>query len=134
VLNLWLPSAVGPDGTLRSWPAACRTGDHVTLRADEAALLTLTTCADDLYGTSQYEPKPVAVIADPADPQHPPRTYGWPDRPPEAAAIRHRPSVSLSADAVTHVDAWAARGWLGDDRPAVTRALVLRLYEQTRGT
>jgi hypothetical protein len=94
----------------------------------------LTTCADDLYGTSQYEPKPVAVIADAADPGRPPRVHGWPDHPPGAAVVRHRPSVSLPADAVAHVDAWAARGWLGDDRPSVTRALVLRLYEQTRQT
>ena len=64
VLNLWLPSAVQPDGRLVSWPAACRAGDAVALRADEAALVTLTTCPDDLYGTSQYEPKPVRVTVE----------------------------------------------------------------------
>ena len=39
VLNLWLPSAVRPDGLLVSWPAACRTGDAVALRAGDAALV-----------------------------------------------------------------------------------------------
>jgi hypothetical protein len=130
VLNLWLPSAVDPDGALRSWPARCRAGDRVTLRADDdALLLTLTTCPDDLYGTSQYEPKPVAVIADPADPARPPRVHGWPTAAPPSAMARHRLSVSLSADDTEHVDGWARRGWLGDDRPSVTRALILRLYE-----
>lgn len=129
VLNLWLPSAVDPDGTLRSWPARCRTGDQVTLRADEDAVLTLTTCPDDLYGTSQYEPKPVAVIADPADDARPPRVHSWPATAPAAAVARHRVQVSLSVDGVAHVDGWARRGWLGDDRPSVTRALMLRLYE-----
>lgn len=129
VLNLWLPSAVDPDGMLRSWPARCRVGDRVTLRADESALLTLTTCPDDLYGTSQYEPKPVAVIVDPADAARPPRVHGWPATPPAAAIARHRLPVSLSTNDIDHVDAWVRRGWLGDDRSAVTRALLLRLYE-----
>jgi uncharacterized protein YcgI (DUF1989 family) len=131
VLNLWLPSAVDPDGMLRSWPAWCRAGDRVVLRADDDVLVTLTTCADDLYGTSQYEPKPVAVIVDPADPARPPRVHGWSTAPPPAALARHRLSVSLSADDAEHVDGWARRGWLGDDRPSVTRALLLRLYESS---
>jgi uncharacterized protein len=129
VLNLWLPSAVDPDGTLRSWPARCRAADRVALRADEDVLLTLTTCPDDLYGTSQYEPKPVAVIADPADAATPPRVHGWPAAAPAAAVARHRAHVSLSARDIEHVDRWARRGWLGDDRPSVLRALLLRLYE-----
>ncbi len=129
VLNLWLPSAVRPDGRLVSWPAACRTGDAVALRADDAALVTLTTCPDDLYGTSQYEPKPVRVTVDRPGTATVPEAFGWPTQPPPAALPRHRPAVTLSAGELEHVDAWARRGWLGDDRPSVTRALILRLYE-----
>jgi uncharacterized protein len=129
VLNLWLPSAVQPDGRLVSWPAACRAGDAVALRADDAALVTLTTCPDDLYGTSQWEPKPVRVTVDRARATTPARAFGWPRTPPAAALTHHRPAVSLSAGDLEHIDGWARRGWLGDDRPSVTRALILRLYE-----
>jgi uncharacterized protein YcgI (DUF1989 family) len=129
VLNLWLPSAVRPDGQLVSWPAACRAGDAVTLRADDAALVTLTTCPDDLYGTSQWEPKPVRVTVERAGATPPPRAFGWPRTPPAAALPHHRPAVSLSAGDLEQIDGWARRGWLGDDRPSVTRALILRLYE-----
>jgi uncharacterized protein YcgI (DUF1989 family) len=129
VLNLWLPSAVRPDGRLVSWPARCRTGDVVALRADDAALVTLTTCPDDLYGTSQYEPKPVRVTVERPGKATVPAAFGWPTEPPPAALPRHRPTVTLSAGELGHIDAWARRGWLGDDRPSVTRALILRLYE-----
>jgi uncharacterized protein YcgI (DUF1989 family) len=129
VLNLWLPSAVGPDGRLVSWPAAARAGDGVALRADDAALVTLTTCPDDLYGTSQYEPKPVRVTVQRRGTATVPQALHWPTSPPSAALPRHRPAVSLSAVDLEHIDGWARRGWLGDDRPSVTRALILRLYE-----
>jgi len=132
VLNLWLPSAVRPDGRLVSWPAACRAGDAVALRADHAALVTLTTCPDDLYGTSQYEPKPARVTVDRPAAAPVPQAFGWPSEPPSAALARHRPAVSLSAGDLEHIDGWARRGWLGDDRPSVTRALILRLYESLK--
>jgi uncharacterized protein YcgI (DUF1989 family) len=129
VLNLWLPSAVGPDGRLHSWPAACRAGDVVTVHAGDTALVTLTTCPDDLYGTSQYEPKPVRVTVERPGTATIPAAFGWPTETPAAAVPRHRPAVSLSAGELEHIDDWACRGWLGDDRPSVMRALILRLYE-----
>jgi uncharacterized protein YcgI (DUF1989 family) len=129
VLNLWLPSAVRPDGRLVSWPAACRAGDAVALRAQDTALVTLTTCPDDLYGTSQYEPKPVRVTVERPGGATVPTAFGWRSRPPATALPRHRPALSLSPGDLEHVDDWTRRGWLGDDRPTVTRALILRLYE-----
>jgi uncharacterized protein YcgI (DUF1989 family) len=129
VLNLWLPSAVRTDGGLVSWPAACRAGDIVALYAETDALVTLTTCPDDLYGTSQYEPKPVRVTVERTATMTEPRAFGWSSQPPLAARPRHRPRVALSAADLEHIDGWARRGWLGDDRPSVTRALILRLYE-----
>jgi uncharacterized protein len=129
VLNLWLPSAVRPDGRLVSWPAACRAGDVIALRADDTALVTLTTCPDDLYGTSQYEPKPVRVTVERFATATVPQAFGWPTKPPSAALPCHRPALSLSAGDLEHIDGWTRRGWLGDDRPTVTRALILRLYE-----
>lgn len=134
VLNLWLPSAVDGDGRLRSWPASCRTGDLVTMRAETDVLVSLSCCPDDLFGTSQYEPKPVRVMvtAGPGSPtaQHP--TFGWPAGPPPSALARHELAVALSARDLEHVDRWAGRGWLGRDRRAVTRALILRLHESLR--
>ena len=137
VLNLWLPSAVDGDGRLRSWPAACRTGDSVTLRADADVLVTLSCCPDDLFGTSQYEPKPVraTVTAGPAGAttaraeRH---AFGWPSGPPPSAIARHELAVELSADDLEHVDQWVEREWLGCDRRAVTRALIFRLHESLR--
>ncbi|HEX3978359.1 MAG TPA: urea carboxylase-associated family protein [Solirubrobacteraceae bacterium] len=130
VLNLWLPSAVDEDGRLRSWPAACRTGDSVTLRADADVLVTLSCCPDDLFGTSQYEPKPVRVMVTGAAGDR--LVFGWPSRPPPSAIPRHELAVELSAGDVEHVDRWAEREWLGCDRRAVTRALVFRLHESLR--
>ena len=130
VLNLWLPSAVDVDGRLRSWPAACRAGDSVTLRADVDVLVTLSCCPDDLFGTSQYEPKPVRVaVTGPAGARP---VFGWPSDPPPSAAARHRPALELSAADLAHVDRWVQRGWLGDDRGAVIRALIFRLHEWLR--
>ena len=138
VLNLWLPSAVDGDGRLRSWPAACRTGDSVTLRADADVLVTLSCCPDDLFGTSQYEPKPVrvTVTTGPAgagrgasEERH---AFGWPSGPPDSAIARRELAVELSADDLEHVDQWVEREWLGCDRRAVTRALIFRLHESLR--
>jgi len=134
VLNLWLPSAVDARGRLRSWPAACRAGDSVTLRADVDAIVTLSCCPDDLFGTSQYEPKPVkvTVTASSAVAHDAPRTFGWPAAPPSSAMARHAVTVTLGDEDLTYVDDWVARGWLGSDRPAVTRALIFRLHESLR--
>jgi uncharacterized protein len=136
LLNLWLPSAVEADGHLRFWPAACRTGDFVTLRADTDAVVTLSCCPDDLFGTSQYEPKPVRVTVLPgsrptADTS---RTFGWPPAPPASALARHEVALTLSDRDLAYVDEWVRRGWLGTERSAVVRALVFRLYESLRAT
>jgi uncharacterized protein len=133
VLNLWLPSAVDGTGRLCSWPAACRTGDRVVLRAQTDLLVSLSCCPDDLFGTSQYEPKPVAVsISGEAGATGERTTFGWPSGPPPSAIARHDLAVELSAEDLEHVDRWAERGWLGRDRRAVTRALMFRLHESLR--
>jgi uncharacterized protein YcgI (DUF1989 family) len=134
VLNLWLPSAVDPDGRLRSWPAACRTGDFVTVRADADVVVTLSCCPDDLFGTSQYEPKPVrvTVTGDPSLTSGSRVTFDWPSEPPASAICRHDLPVMLPDGDVAYVDQWAEREWLGVDRPSVTRALILRLHESLR--
>ena len=62
VLNLWLPTAVDPLGMLRWWPTWCRRGDRIDLRAERDVLVILSTCPDDLFGSSQYAPSPVRVI------------------------------------------------------------------------
>jgi uncharacterized protein len=131
VLNLWLPSAVNADGRLRSWPAACRRGDYVTLRAEADVVVTLSCCPDDLFGTSQYEPKPVRVMVI-GDPHGGRATFAWPAEAPRSAIPRHELPVTLRPEDLGYVDRWAEREWLGVDRPAVTRALILRLHESLR--
>jgi uncharacterized protein YcgI (DUF1989 family) len=142
VLNLWLPSAVdGRDGRLRSWPAACRRGDVVQLEAERDVFVVLSTCPDDLFGSSQYEPGPIRVVVSNGTseraaasrprraPELPP---GWPTAPPPSAVARHQVAVVLGDADRDHVDRIAAGGWLGTSRAAVLRALMFRLYESSR--
>jgi uncharacterized protein YcgI (DUF1989 family) len=128
VLNLWLPSAVAPDGSLRSWPAACRSGDRVALAAHEALTVTLTTCPDDLFGTSQYEPKPVRVRVA-GGPQRNLALEDWPRRAPPSSVARHPIELTLTEAAARHVGQTAALGWLGAHPAEVSRALMLGLHE-----
>jgi len=128
VLNLWLPSAVAPDGSLRSWPVACRPGDRVALVAREAVTVTLTTCPDDLFGTSQYEPKPVRVRVT-GGPQVDLAPAGWPRRAPPSSVARHSIELTLTEGAARHIGQTAARGWLGPQPAEVSRALMLGLHE-----
>jgi uncharacterized protein YcgI (DUF1989 family) len=130
VLNLWLPSAVDADGRLRSWPVACRRGDFVELEAQLDVLVTLSTCPDDLYGSSQYEPGPVRVIVA-GGPAGQPGGSFWPDRPPAAALARHQLSVSLPGAALAQVSELVAGGWLGGSPGEVVRALIFRHHEST---
>ncbi len=130
VLNLWLPSAVDAGGRLRSWPAACRTQDSITLRADADVLVSLSCCPDDLFGTSQYEPKPVRVAVCGAAGER--AASGWRSGPPPSAIACHELAVELPAGDLEHVDRWAERGWLGCDRHTVIRALIFRLHESLR--
>jgi uncharacterized protein YcgI (DUF1989 family) len=137
-LNLWLPSAVEPGGRLRFWPAACRRGDFVALRAEAPVVVTLSCCPDDLFGTSQYEPKPVRVTLIPGSlpqrPEDPPRAVGWPVAPPAAALARNDIPVSLGGSDLAYIDEWVDRGWLGTDRRSVVRALIFRLHESLRAS
>jgi uncharacterized protein YcgI (DUF1989 family) len=129
VLNLWLPSAVGEDGRLRSWPAACRRGDLVELRAEREVVVTLSTCPDDLFGSSQYEPGPVRVIVS-GTVAGEPSLVPWPGAPPASALAGNAVGVSVPAADVARLDEVVARGWLGVSRAAALRALIFRLYER----
>ena len=110
MLNLWLPSAVDDQGRLRSWPAACRRGDHVDLQADRDVVVTLSTCPDDLFGSSQYEPGPVRVIVSAGASLAPPgeptwsAAPGWPSAPPASALARNEVVVSLPDTELGEVD------------------------------
>jgi uncharacterized protein YcgI (DUF1989 family) len=136
VLNLWLPSAVDGAGRLRSWPVKCRRGDHVELRARRDVTVTLSTCPDDLFGSSQYEPGPVGVIVsgDTAGPSGTVRTPpGWPRQPPSSALARHPVAIEVSDADVVRLDQIARLGWLGGSRAATLRALIFRLHESLVG-
>lgn len=129
VLNLWLPSAVAEDGRLRSWPAACRAGDHVELVAHTDLVISLSTCPDDLYGTSQYAPKPIRVLVSGGSPGHDVRRSPWPGAPPRSAVHEAAAVVHLDGADLAHVVGVTAGGWLGDTHADVVRALILRLHE-----
>ncbi|HWD73921.1 MAG TPA: urea carboxylase-associated family protein [Solirubrobacteraceae bacterium] len=129
VLNLWLASAVDGDGRLQSWPASCRRGDYVVLEADTDVVVTLSTCPDDLFGTTQYEPGPVRVIVDDG-PSVPP--LSWPGAPPASALATNHLTVTVPPPALSQLEAIAANGWLGFTSSEVLRAVILRLYEAER--
>jgi uncharacterized protein YcgI (DUF1989 family) len=125
VLNIWLPTEIDPDGGLRSWPVACRRGDYIELRALIDVVVVTSTCPDDVFGSSQYEPGPVRVIA-----------YGGGGRcrmrePTESPPVGRGTEVIVELpDALrSHLDAVCAHGWLGYAPAAVARALLFRFVE-----
>ena len=117
-LNLWLPSEVLPDGTMRSWPVACRRGDYIELEAKTDVLVTVNPCPDDLFGSSQYEPGPVRVVL-----SSPPVIAGEPLPAP------HEVEVELPEELEPHVAEVRESGWLGFTDAAVVRALLFRWWE-----
>jgi hypothetical protein len=100
-------------------------------------VVTLSTCPDDLFGSSQYEPGPVRVIVSggTADSLTPPPERssaappGWPTTAPAAALACNEVVVSLPDTELSEVDRVVAGGWLGYGRAAVLRAMVFRLHE-----
>jgi uncharacterized protein YcgI (DUF1989 family) len=130
VLNLWLPTAVDEAGMLRWLPTWCRRGDRIDLRAEREVLLTLSTCPDDLFGASQYNPSPVRVIVRGS------RSVGSHDERvtllPHRADPRRALEIELSP-ARSHLEQILERGWLGYTPGAVARALLFRWYEALGG-
>jgi uncharacterized protein YcgI (DUF1989 family) len=130
-LNLWLPSDVLADGRLCYWPAACRIGDFVELRALRDILVVVNPCASDLFGSAQWELGPVRVIVHggppPAAPAGPEPEWRWRDMP-----VREIDVEVADAD-LAHVAAVRERGWLGFSDAEVARALLLRWWEHAVG-
>ena len=60
-LNFWLEARVDESGLLTSKPVSARGGDYVELLAQTDVLAVLSVCGDDLFGSSQFEMKPVGV-------------------------------------------------------------------------
>jgi uncharacterized protein YcgI (DUF1989 family) len=123
-LNLWLPSAVTASGALRSWPASCGPGDYVDLRACVDVIVVLSACPDDVYGSSQYEPKPVRlIVAAPENRRRP--------GPGPLPRITRRMRTPLAAIARNTVDVKLPARARGDADAALARALLCRLIEQS---
>jgi uncharacterized protein YcgI (DUF1989 family) len=127
-LNLWLPTDVDRDGRLRYWPAACRQGDFVELRALHDVLVVVNPCASDLFGATQWELGSIRVVVRGSGP-----TIA-PPGPEPAWRLRGMPvldvPVELPAELEPHVAAVRALGWLGDTDAEVLRALLLRAVER----
>ena len=95
-------------------------------------VVTLSTCPDDLFGSSQYEPGPVRVqivsggaagsLAPPRE-----RTWSaaprWPSAPPASALARNEVVVSLPDIELGEVDEGGCRRRLA---PVTGRAAVLQ--------
>jgi uncharacterized protein len=130
VLNLWLPSEVAADGRLRSWPVWCRRGDCVELRALIDVVVVISTCPDDVFGSSQYEPGPVRVIVYGGGGWGSERVRHRSREPRRAPAIGlRRVAIELPGALRSHLDAVCAHGWLGYEPAAVARALLFRFVE-----
>jgi uncharacterized protein len=130
-LNLWLPSEVTRSGRLRSWPAACRRGDHVELVAHLDVVVILTACPDDLYGSSQYQPRPVRVIVmRAAGAGRPGRVILAGAMPSSAPPALRRRTVDLPDSLRAALERVRATGWLGDRDSEVVRALLFRWWER----
>jgi len=132
-LNLWLPSEVGRDGALRSWPAACRRGDRVDLRALVDLVVVLCPCPDDLYGSSQYEPRAVRVLVRRGE-RGAQAGRGGVLAPAPAADLgaRELRTIELPERLRAPLERMRADGWLGDRAAEVVRALLFRWWERRR--
>jgi uncharacterized protein YcgI (DUF1989 family) len=130
-LNLWLASDVLEDGRLCYWPAACRVGDFVELRALRDILVVVNPCASDLFGSAQWELGPVRVIvrggAPPAEPSGPEPRWRWRGMPVREV------EVTVDEDRAAHVATVRETGWLGLTDAAVVRAMLLRWWERSVG-
>jgi uncharacterized protein YcgI (DUF1989 family) len=127
-LNLWLPTDVSPDGRLRYWPAACRAGDFVELRALHDVLVVVNPCASDLFGAAQWELGSIRAIVSGAGPTVP---APGPDPVWRLRGMQlHDVAVELPAELEGHVAAVRALGWLGDTDAEVLRALLFRAIER----
>jgi hypothetical protein len=128
-LNLWLPSEVTRAGRLRSWPAACRRGDHVELLAHLDLVVILNACPDDLYGSSQYQPRAVRVIVTCAPGMHRRGPVILAAGPAAATALEHR-TILLPDRLRAGLERVRAAGWLGERDSEVVRALLFRWWER----
>jgi uncharacterized protein YcgI (DUF1989 family) len=64
--NLWLRGSVGADNQLDWASTPTRPGDHVELLALIDLLVIVNPCVDDVFGCSGFNPRPIAVLAQPA--------------------------------------------------------------------
>jgi uncharacterized protein len=130
-LNLWLLSDVLPDGRLSYWPAACRVGDFVELRALRDVLVVVNPCASDLFGSAQWELGPVRVVVvggdPPASPSGPEPVWRWRGMPFRELV------VTVDAERLEHIARVRELGWLGFSDAEVARALLLRWWEHEQG-
>jgi len=128
-LNLWLPSEIDPQGTLRSWPVAARRGDFVELQAHTPVLAAICPCPDDLFGSSQFDPSGIRVrVRDPSASDRN-AASGWIVTSPAHLTAREGRTVvgvDIPDRLVAHLEELRHRGWLGFDNAAVARALVLQ--------
>lgn len=60
-LNVWLDAGVANDGSLVSRAVSARRGDRIDFLALIDVLVVVSVCGDDLFGSSQFEVKPVRV-------------------------------------------------------------------------
>ena len=128
-LNLWLPSEVMRSGRLRSWPAACRRGDHVEFVAHRDVVVVLNPCPDDLYGSSQYEPRTIRVIARAGARGAPQPPTVLARAPAARLGAHHHRSIVLPDRLREPLARVSDRGWLGDRDAEVARALLFRWWE-----
>lgn len=116
-LNLWLPSLVGPDGSLEYRGCAARGGDFLDLEAAADLLILVCPCADDLYGSSRLDPTGITVAGSPqvrfrkisVDPD---------------AGRKHAVEVTVSPREAESVSGLAATGRFGGTPEEVLRAAV----------
>jgi hypothetical protein len=124
-----LASEVLHDGRLRSWPASCRRGDHVELLALRDVIVVLNPCPDDLYGSSQYEPRAIRVLSADDAASASPALLAL--TPAFDLGARSQLTVALPEQLRDPLEAVRADGWLGDQRAAVVRALLFRWWERS---
>lgn len=140
--NAWLDAGVGDDGTLYARAVSARRGDRIDFLAELDVLVVVSVCGDDLFGSSQFEIKPIRMTvwevaeaeADPdppsggelaADPSFVP---SW-----RTAAVRPRDiEIELPDELAPTIEALALSGRFGTTTGEVVRAVFFHWWRETQ--
>lgn len=138
--NGWLDAGVADDGTLYSRAVSARRGDRIDFLAQLDVLVVVSVCGDDLFGSSQFEIKPVRMtVSEEPEPDLDPATGGELAADPSfvpswrTAAVRPRDiEIELPDELAPTIEALVRSGRFGATAGEAVRAVVFHWWQETQ--